>query len=94
MTKNVLGCGFSLTIGSVLLTIVELPCFQFWVVTYNEEVCPRSTSTAEKGIVQKGVRAIKAGKVQPEIAQQKCCKKNTSERAPGLSTDQCEHPFV
>ena len=44
-----------------------------------------------QGITQKGVHAINAWK-PAAINAEKCCK--TSVRAPGLSTEQCEHPFV
>ena len=44
-----------------------------------------------QSIAQKGVRAIDARKSAPRNGSNAI---ETSVRAPGLSTDECEHPFV
>ena len=45
---------------------------------------------SSKCIAQKGVRAIDARKSAPRNGSNAA---NTSVRAPGLSTDECEHPL-
>ena len=44
-----------------------------------------------QSIAQKGVRTIEGGKAG---ARNSSSAAKTSVRAPGLSTDECEHPFV